>query len=257
MTILYFTTTGNSLAVAKTIGGTLLSVPQLLGKSCHEVSDSEAIGVVCPVYFGRIPPPVERFLRMSVLEAPYTFCILTCGSTPALSVRHLLKIRKFDYVGTILMVDNYFPMFDVEKQVRMLPEKRVDERLDTIVSDISDRRRCVPSPKFYDRVAEWYMRLFPLSRSAYKRFVIDDSRCTRCGVCARVCPVTNVSFGHDGLPEIGSGCLTCGGCYHNCPSGAIRFRGEKSRYSYRNPQVSLNEIIVSNNRIDQPVGNHD
>ena len=30
MTILYFTATGNSLAVAKRLGGTLLSIPQLI-----------------------------------------------------------------------------------------------------------------------------------------------------------------------------------------------------------------------------------
>lgn len=251
MTVLYFTTTGNSLSVAKAIGGTLISIPQLLRYGSYRVSDQEAVGVVCPVYFGLLPDPVRRYLDKSMLEAPYTFCILTCGSTPALSVSRLLKIHRFDYVNTILMVDNYFPMFDVKRQVEELPRKHVEERLAEIVRDVSERRKGKPSPTLYDRVAGMYMCLFPASKSTYKRFHVDDSLCTRCGVCGRVCPIGNITFSRDGLPEIGSGCLTCGGCYHNCPSQAIRFKGEKSRYSYRNPAVTLAEIIKSNSQTDQ------
>jgi flavodoxin len=47
MKILYFTGTGNSLAVAKRIGGELLSIPQEIHKKEMTYSD-DAIGLVFP-----------------------------------------------------------------------------------------------------------------------------------------------------------------------------------------------------------------
>ena len=57
MKILYFTTTGNSLAVARAIGGELLSVVGLLVSGVGGLRDDDGVGVVCPVYFGELPLP--------------------------------------------------------------------------------------------------------------------------------------------------------------------------------------------------------
>lgn len=250
MTILYFTTTGNSLALAKKIGGKLMSIAQLLKRRVWHISDPEGIGVVCPVYFGRVPEPVERFLASARLDTPYRFALLTCGSTPAMAVRRLTELCQMDYVASLLTVDNYFPMFDVEAQVRELPSKRVEERTSAIVADVAARVRRLEPPTLYGRVAGLYMRLCPKREDAYKRFYVLPDVCNGCRVCERVCPIGNITFVSGQGPEIGADCLTCGGCYHNCPSKAIRYRGEKSRYSYRNPAVSLAEIIDSNSQIE-------
>lgn len=47
MTICYFSATGNSLYVARRIGGELLSIPQLMRQDEITIED-DAIGVVCP-----------------------------------------------------------------------------------------------------------------------------------------------------------------------------------------------------------------
>ncbi|MDR2588945.1 MAG: hypothetical protein LBC67_05905, partial [Spirochaetales bacterium] len=49
MTIFYFTATGNSLYAAKTLGGKLYSIPQLLKEGQFEFAD-DSIGFVFPVY---------------------------------------------------------------------------------------------------------------------------------------------------------------------------------------------------------------
>ncbi|SPW41113.1 Uncharacterised protein [Enterococcus faecium] len=49
MTILYFTATGNSLYVAKRLGGKLISIPQMIKENKYEFSD-ERIGIVFPVF---------------------------------------------------------------------------------------------------------------------------------------------------------------------------------------------------------------
>lgn len=239
MKIFYFTTTGNSLAVARAIGGELFSIPALPAGGPERYDDAEAIGVVCPVYFGALPAPVAEFLDRVELSAPYRFLVFTCGNTPAFAVR---AGGKWDYVRSIRMVDNYFPMFDVAKQVRDLPRKRVGVHLAGIVDDIRERRQYVESPTLYGRVAGWWMRMFPLSPRAYRNFHIDSAKCNGCATCVRLCPVGNIVMA-DGRPEIGARCLTCGACYHNCPSGAIRYRGEKSRVQYRHEGVTLADIV--------------
>lgn len=244
MKIFYFTTTGNSLAVARAIGGELFSVNSALASDCTGLCDDEAIGVVCPVYFGALPAPVAALLDRVELEAPYKFLTLTCGNTPAFAVndRH-----GWDYVASLRMVDNYFPMFDVAKQVRELPAKHVDERLGRVVDDVRSCARHHEVPTFYGRIAGWYMRMFPLSPEAYKRFYFDVDKCTGCGTCVKLCPIGNIAM--NGLyPEIGERCLTCGACYHNCPSAAIRYRGEKSRVQYRHSGITLADILAASKR---------
>jgi len=244
MKIFYFTTSGNSLAVARAIGGELLPLIGALSSGHLDWDDDEAIGVVCPVYFGKLPGPVAEFLDRVTFKAPYRFLVLTCGNTPAFAVndRH-----GWNYVASIRMVDNYFPMFDVAGQVRDLPSKRVDEALARIADEVGRRVLRRERPTLYGRVAGWYMRLFPLSSTAYKRFHIDADKCTGCATCVRLCPIGNIRMVAS-LPEVGARCLTCGACYHNCPSAAIRYRGEKSRVQYRHDGVTLADILESSCR---------
>ena len=54
MTICYFTGTGNSLYVAKRIGGELYPISQLMRQ--HEIIiKDDAVGIVCQVYAGESP----------------------------------------------------------------------------------------------------------------------------------------------------------------------------------------------------------
>ncbi len=239
MKIIYFTTTGNSLAVARAIGGELVSLIGAASGTESVISDPEAMGLVCPVYFGELPKPVAEFLGRVRLEAPYRFLVLTCGNTPAFAVN---APGGWDYVASVRMVDNYFPMFDVAKQIATLPAKHVHEQVERVCADIAARRHGREGVTLFGRVAGWWMRTFPLSAKAYMNFYIEDDKCTSCGVCARLCPIGNIDM-VSGRPAIGERCLTCGACYHNCPSGAIRYKGEKSRVQYRHPGVTLGDIL--------------
>jgi flavodoxin len=67
VTIFCFTSTGNSLAVAKRIGGNLVSIPQIIDRLQPEDSD-DLIGVVFPIYGFGLPKMVARFLRSTKLS---------------------------------------------------------------------------------------------------------------------------------------------------------------------------------------------
>ena len=50
----YFTATGNSLYVARRIGGEALSIPKLMREDKIEIED-DVVGIVCPIYGGQMP----------------------------------------------------------------------------------------------------------------------------------------------------------------------------------------------------------
>lgn len=247
MKILYFTTTGNSLAIAKHFGGETLSIPQLLKAGRFAISDTEAIGVVFPVWFGNLPRQVASFLSRCTLDAPYTFAVITYGSNLALTPRYLRKIKEFDYVAALEMVDNYVPLFNVAKQVAALPRKDVPGHLAPILSDVRQRTRRQLSAGIIGSIAGWGMKLYKMPSDVYKRWNIDAEKCVRCGACYKACPIGNVQFDGVNPPTIGHRCVLCCGCYHNCPKGAISYK-QVPVYCYRNPDVSLSEILTSNNQ---------
>ena len=71
MTVCYFTASGNCLYVAGRIGGTLLSIPQLMRQN-EIVIEDDAVGVVCPVYNAEMPMMVREFMRKASIKTGYS-----------------------------------------------------------------------------------------------------------------------------------------------------------------------------------------
>ena len=61
MKIFYFTATGNSLAVAKKIGGELISISQARNEQIKEYKD-DVIGFVFPTFGCTVPKIVKEFM---------------------------------------------------------------------------------------------------------------------------------------------------------------------------------------------------
>ena len=87
MTVCYFSGTGYCLYVARRIGGTLLSIPQLIRQESIEIAD-EAVGIVCPVYNGEMPMMVRAFLKKAHIRAEYFFFVYTYGAGYGESFAH-------------------------------------------------------------------------------------------------------------------------------------------------------------------------
>jgi len=145
MTIFYFTGTGNSLAIAKSIGGNLISIPQVIdGNNLHFKDD--VIGIVFPVYALIAPKMVRDFLDKAKFEADYLFAIGTYGNSGGSSLLSLQKQAQkigysFDYLDEILMVDNCLPIFEIGAEIAKIPKKKIGENTTRIVKNIQTRKK--------------------------------------------------------------------------------------------------------------------
>lgn len=250
MKIFYYTATGNSLAIAKEIGGELISIPQIMNNDNLNFED-DAIGVIFPIYGLEAPKKVQDFLNKASLKADYIFAIGTYGNAACATLHRLQNIAikngyHFDYLNEILMVDNFLPLFKIEKQIEKIPKKKITEKLNIIKSDIKNRNK-------REAKASIGNRMLSASISSVERFrangkeaqkYIVDNNCVKCGICAQVCPAGNITV--EDKVIFSDRCEQCEACVHMCPKTAIHIKNEKSTMRWRHPEVSLKEIIDSN-----------
>ncbi len=265
--IFYFTGTGNSLYVARQFADDnteLLSIPQLM-KQKEPNFEADEIGLVYPIY-GHMPPyMVRQFLKKARLKADYMFAILTFGARKCNAVEILDGITRkvgyrFNYISTLIMVDNWLPNFDMNEQVKI--DKHIPENLAAIKHDISSHKHWMQPVSQEEREMHAgfmaHAGLDPevgfLKRS--ERYFVVTDRCIGCGVCTDVCPRGNYSLTSSGVKTDGD-CEFCFACIQNCPQKAIKFakvdddtllaNGEKNPEArYRNEHVSLMDIKRAN-----------
>lgn len=265
--ILYFTATGNSLYVARQLADEateLLSIPQLVKQGRYEL-EADEIGIVYPIY-GQMPPNmVRRFIQKARLKAAYKFAVLTYGNMQFVAAGIWDEVSRksgnaFDYITSILMVDNWLPNFDMNEQIKI--DKHIPESLERITADIAARKHEIPPTE--ERARQLFDRFihdrgldpevgYLMHSEDY--FVVTDA-CIGCAVCTEVCPRGNYELTSTGVKTKGD-CDFCFACIQNCPQKAIQFaelpdspflaHGEKNPDArFRNEHVSLWSIKEAN-----------
>ena len=267
--VLYFTGTGNSLYVARQLAGKhaeVLSIPQMVKQGRYEF-EADEIGIVYPIY-GHMPPyMVRQFIRRAKLKAEYKFAVLTYGARKCDSVEIWNDISRkagnaFDYIGTIIMVDNWLPNFDMNEQI--LIDKHIPENLQKIAADLAEHKRWhEPVTEDERQMHRGFMQWTKLDpevgflMKSEKCFTVTDA-CIGCGACVSVCPRGNYELTSAGVKMSGD-CEYCFACIQNCPQKAIRFlRSEDESFPdgrernpnarYRNEHISLMDIKRANNQ---------
>lgn len=248
--VFYFTATGNSLFIAKQLSDSPLSIPQELKKN-DLTYEADEIGFVFPDYAAAVPVIVREFVEKARFKASYIFSVITFGNASVNVAEWWNDWAKAkglhnNYINTILMVDNYLPVFDMNEQIKI--DKKTDENMAGIIGDISGHKDFIaPSDMgWFTKEMLQQMQDMHFSQMSEQLIKLDADKCIQCSTCTEVCPRGNFSLDSGGL-QISGKCEFCLACVQNCPQHALSLERERNKEArYRHPDISLNEIKRAN-----------
>lgn len=249
--LIYFSSTGNSLNIAKCLAKSLNDKAIHINKAKQiKGLNNKLIGIVFPTHYNNAPNLIQDFIRdFNFGDPEYIFSIVTHGGDPGNSlftIKKLLENKnlKLFFGEEILMPVNSRIMYGgVATRVDELINKQKDI-VDKIVDKIKNKEINTEHleekkiAKIVYSISNWR-----LVRNFFK-LSIDKSRCIKCGICEKLCPVRNIKSTESGI-KFGSNCQNCFGCIHWCPYRAIKIRNRKikKKEQYHHPKVVVKEIM--------------
>lgn len=254
--IFYFTATGNSLYVAKHLDNELISIPQEVKKTNRHYK-ADSIGIVCPLFEFELPAMVKKFIEESEFETEYFYIIVTFGmhdgAVAFRNAEYLESIgKKVNYFNTIKMHDNAIIVFDMDEQRKLEEGKKVDEHIALLNKDIDERKNEIqPAGEGEIEFQGHYKKMIAEKGPSYTfpLYRVTES-CAACGTCTKVCPGGCIKLVDKKVVYDYSTCHNCMACAQACPTKAIKLTMNEPNPEarYRNPHITLNEIISSNNQ---------
>ena len=258
-TIFYYTGTGNSLHAAKrsaeALGGAELVH---MGRRCnsgYKAINIGVVGFVFPVYAWGPPIAVEKFLKNLDIPKPhYTFTILTHGGWPGDTLSmwdDMLSSKGFchDAGWALRAVENYVPLYNPpaphkQSEINTL----LDARLNEVCTQIRNREKQPITGSFLGKFARYVIHpLWAMQAARSDRNWRVSEKCTGCGICAKVCPVGNITMIEATRPRWNHTCEQCMACFHWCPEKAITWGKKGAAYHhYHHPAITATDLFPDN-----------
>ena len=252
--IFWFSGTGNSLAVARDLAAQIKDTEliPIVTAMQGEIPAADRMGVVFPVYAFGAPGIVTDFVRkVPVLPTTYFFSVATMGGWaggPHGEIDAILKNRGSALAAgwSVAMPGNYTPLYGAQAETtqRGLFEK-ARHRVAEIAEAILQGKRGMREDTFFPMgwLGGWMHRMWLRRfRQEDQRFLADD-KCTHCGLCAKICPVSNLRM-EKGNPVWQHRCEQCFTCLQWCPVEAIQYgKVTVGRKRYRHPDSKAADFM--------------
>ncbi|NCB92566.1 MAG: 4Fe-4S dicluster domain-containing protein [Clostridia bacterium] len=133
----------------------------------------------------------------------------------------------------------------------MAMDKDVDRQIKEILSNVKHHK--VGYEKTLDNEVLHHQKIIEMTKASPELFdgslLSVTDKCIGCGICTQVCPVGKYSISEKRAVREEGACEYCQACAQNCPQNAIvsgkTDKNPKARF--RNPQISLQELVEANN----------
>ncbi|MGB7566669.1 MAG: EFR1 family ferrodoxin [Chitinivibrionales bacterium] len=252
----YFSGTGNSLQTARDIAAKLGDA-QLVAirkpfQQSYDVS-AERTGIVFPVYMWGLPIIVKEFAeRLAVAPDKYIFAVATFGGFPAGALGMLSRVLKskgmtLSAAFGVGMPGNYLPLYGARsKESQQKSFTSAVPKIDLIVEKVRKRETAGVDKNSWIVNAIFSGFLYnggsKKLRTADKKFILQET-CTKCGICAKVCPVENIKL-VEGKPTWLNHCEQCLACLQWCPVEAIQYAKKTiGRKRYHHPSITVSDMF--------------
>lgn len=249
--ILYFSGTGNSLAIARQIADKVGEQVMPLRKAVGlDLTHEKRIGLVSPTYWLDAPIAVRELVpQLNISPEAYTFVVITCGAqtnNAVWSVRRILREKgvSVSYCNKIRVPDCSALAFGRNPNNQAWKFERYAPRLEKIISDIAAEKHGLHYAGF-DPLG-WLLNRPSIAAKTQKttRPACNTEKCIGCGICVNVCPQQNITI-TDGKAILGDKCAMCLACVHFCPHQSMELNGKPTlaERQYHHPMVEEKDMI--------------
>lgn len=264
-TIYYYTGTGNSLEIARSLAEKLpdsqLRSLATAYREGHLDLEADVVGFVFPVYFFGIPVAFRRLLEKAQWRGgQHVFAVANYGGMPGGALYQTAELIEKN--GGLLasgylvrMPDNYLPIYSAPSQaVQTRDFDALKRQIPGMAADILARKASgIEKSKL--RIDRY---ISPLTYPAVYKFKEMDRHywlteaCNGCGICAQTCPFDNIRMAEQ-KPQWQHQCEMCMRCIHICPQKAIQYKkGTLKKGRYIHPHIKISDLAA-----DGSVASHD
>jgi ferredoxin len=247
--VFYFSGTGNSFKVAKTISKELENCTiASMAKPFSVTKQYDSIGFVHPVYFWGLPKIVIEFIKNIHLENnknTYYYSVATYGGLAGNAVYQIYELLlnihaiRLNYGQKLHMFANYVAAYDMSSKSEAITKKS-DKKLIPIINAIKAKKNNKVNK--LTKIFESMNKKFVETVSDMDKDFSVNANCTSCGLCKKMCPVQNIEMINN-KPQYRHHCEQCMACIQYCPQKAINYKNvTQNRRRYTNPEINRDEL---------------
>ena len=249
--ILYFSGTGNSRYTAELIfaitSDELVSINERIkNKNNAIVLLDNPIVFVAPVYAGRIPRIVEKYIMETNFEGnKNVYFVVTCAATPWITDSYAKKLcakKGFNLLGfnSVVMPQNYIANSEILSNV---DNDKIIETATPKIKNIAETIKAgkmleieKPGKSMMSKVLNPVMYSMMVNAKGFHTY----DKCKGCSKCAERCALNNIKMVNE-KPQWGKECTHCMACIGGCPNAAIEYGkktfGRNRYYNTKSPKL--------------------
>lgn len=251
----YYSGTGNTLLIVNEITKVFknnsfnIQLKKIEKYKPETFNPNNTIGLAFPVAFQSTFPFIWDFIHsLPETQGTEIFMVDTLMSFSGAIVGPLKKAltkKGYSCIGAkeIVMPSNWLPKkIDKDKNEKIISKGLNSAReyaIKLINGKTKWRRIPILSDLFYKLCCNKFM-MKNINTAPGKKIMVDKIKCVGCGLCAKICPVKNISF--ETKPNWSDKCVICMRCLTFCPKGAIYIKG-KTFIPYK--AISVKELRLS------------